>query len=435
MNYLKQILFEMRHQKMMMWVSIGGTALAIFLVMTYFMGEQLKTPAVAPELNRSRIVSGQNIHLLFTFPDMNSKEVSTSLDYDQTHFFYDNLDGVELMSFMSMWENSTEVGNSIEDAVVMSMKNTDENYWKMYDFTFIEGKPYGSTECESGEKVAVISRKVARRLFGTEKSVGKDIKVNGIPYRITGVVKDVNPLLETAYSDIWLPLGPEERAEKSGYGVGDGNIQVKLLLRPGTDVEALKKEVERRYTIYNKQHEGEYKATYHGQPYTDIVVSTHYYGSNTTPDTHPGRTLNFIVYVILLILPAINLSSMTGSRLKVRESELGVRRAFEASKASIVRQLLGENLIITLAGGAIGLICSVLFSYLLSGLFMEFGIDHESSLIESTVKPELGMLFSWEGFLLALLFCFILNLISAFVPAWKAARIQPATAIARNRNN
>ncbi len=126
---------------------------------------------------------------------------------------------------------------------------------------------------------------------------------------------------------------------------------------------------------------------------------------------------------------------MTGSRLKVRESELGVRRAFGASKASIVRQLLGENLIITLAGGAIGLICSVLFSYLLSGLFMEFGIDHESSLIESTVKPELGMLFSWEGFLLALLFCFILNLISAFVPAWKAARIQPATAIARNRNN
>ena len=84
----------MRHQKMMMWVSIGGTALAIFLVMTYFMGEQLKTPAVAPELNRSRIVSGQNIHLLFTFPDMNSKEVSTSLDYDQTHFFYYNLDGV-----------------------------------------------------------------------------------------------------------------------------------------------------------------------------------------------------------------------------------------------------------------------------------------------------------------------------------------------------
>lgn len=50
MNYLKQILFEMRHQKMMMWVSIGGTALAIFMVMTYFMGEQLKTPVAAPNL-------------------------------------------------------------------------------------------------------------------------------------------------------------------------------------------------------------------------------------------------------------------------------------------------------------------------------------------------------------------------------------------------
>ena len=127
---------------------------------------------------------------------------------------------------------------------------------------------------------------------------------------------------------------------------------------------------------------------------------------------------------------------MTSSRLKVRESEIGVRRAFGASKGSIIRQLLGENLIITLTGGFIGLVCSILFSFLLSGIFMDLGLEYESVLVDSgNLRPDLLMLFSWEGFLMALLFCFVLNLVSAFMPVWRASRVNPATAISRNRNN
>ena len=41
MNYIKQIYFEMKHHKMMTWVSVSGTALAIFLVMIFVMSEQV----------------------------------------------------------------------------------------------------------------------------------------------------------------------------------------------------------------------------------------------------------------------------------------------------------------------------------------------------------------------------------------------------------
>ncbi|MDE6338003.1 MAG: ABC transporter permease, partial [Muribaculaceae bacterium] len=63
MNYLKQIYYEMRHHRMMTWVSISGTALAIFLVMTFVMAERINTVEMAPESNRSRIMSGTNLHL------------------------------------------------------------------------------------------------------------------------------------------------------------------------------------------------------------------------------------------------------------------------------------------------------------------------------------------------------------------------------------
>lgn len=51
MNYFRQVYYEMKHQKMMTWVSISGTALAIFLVMTFFMTENVKMVEMSPETN------------------------------------------------------------------------------------------------------------------------------------------------------------------------------------------------------------------------------------------------------------------------------------------------------------------------------------------------------------------------------------------------
>ena len=55
MNYLKQIWFDMRHQKMMTWVAVSGTAVSVFLVMVMFMVNNMKTVGFAPDYNRDRI--------------------------------------------------------------------------------------------------------------------------------------------------------------------------------------------------------------------------------------------------------------------------------------------------------------------------------------------------------------------------------------------
>lgn len=434
MRYFNQILFEMRHQKMMMWVSIGGTALSIFLVMAFYMSNHVVTAAVAPELDRARIVSGQNIEM----ESLNGEggSLSSQIDYETATKLYSGLEGVEKEVFMSHWHESLMVGESITDAEPMSGRYTDENYWKLYQFSFIDGKPYDRAACESGDKTAVISRSVSRRLFGTDHAAGRDIHIDGTIYKVIGVTEDVHPLLASAYADIWLPLGPDQREPDQLYPMR-GNIQVKMLLKEGSDPEALRKQVRHRYASLNATLKQENKKViYHEQPYTDKVVSAQEYGSNTTPDPNPGRKENIIIYFLLLILPAINLSSMTRGRLRSRESEIGVRRAFGASRSSIIRQLLGENFLITLIGGAIGLICSILFMIFLSRLFLDFSIDSDSVMIDPEgPKLKFNMLFSWGGFLMALGFCFVLNLLSAFVPSWKASRVSPAAAIARNRNN
>ena len=116
---------------------------------------------------------------------------------------------------------------------------------------------------------------------------------------------------------------------------------------------------------------------------------------------------------------------MTRSRLRHRVTEIGVRRAFGASRSSIIRQILGENFIITLLGGIIGLTLSFAFMALGSQMLFEFG--------DSASSPDLSMIFSWKIFFSAFVICFVLNLISATVPAWKASKVQPAAAIAGSR--
>ncbi len=63
---LKQVFFEMKHQKMMTWVSVTGIALSIFLVMVFFMVDKFPTVEVAPEINRSRMLYGGQYELLYS---------------------------------------------------------------------------------------------------------------------------------------------------------------------------------------------------------------------------------------------------------------------------------------------------------------------------------------------------------------------------------
>ncbi len=429
MNYIRQIIYEMRHQKMMTWVSIGGTALSIFLVMAVFMSDEAKTIGFAPETNRDKILTGHYIELRSTDPD-NHRSSSGAASYETCRKLYFGLKGVERMSFMTDWPETFNVGIPGKKTVPMSARFTDEEFWKLYDFTFLYGKPYDGAACDSGEKKVVISRSVARELFQEDDVVGREIQLQHVPYVVCGVVEDVSPLLATTGTDLFIPFGPDKK-KAGGYNEYMGNVRVQMVLKPGVEEESIKKQVEARYARINGTlKEKKEELGYHGQPYNAEIMAFGDYGSNTTPDLEGRKRNRYMVYVVLILLPAINLSSMTRSRLRHRVSEIGVRRAFGARKSSIIMQMLGENFIITLAGGVIGLLLSFLFMMMLYNVF--FYAKSASGLV-SDVAPALGMLFTWKSFLLALVFCFVLNLFSAFVPSWRASRTVPAQAIAKSR--
>lgn len=411
---------------MMTWVSVSATALSIFLVMAFFMASHIKTVEMAPESDRGRIMTGIMMDLHSTDPQK-GWSMSAGLDYETAVKFYAGLEGTEKHTYFTFWPTTYNVGLKKGKTFPMSARFTDEAYWKLYDFKFLYGKPYDEAACNAGEKKVVVSRSVARKLFQEDDVVGREIMVSFVPYTICGVVEDVHPMLSSTSNDMFIPLRPEDKVSSERH---NGNIGVQFRLKPGVREEAVQKEVESRYKAFNKEIAKDFaEMIYHGQPYSLEVMSLEMYG-NITPDLAAHRRTNYFVYTFLLLLPAINLSAMTRARLRHRISEIGVRRAFGARRLSIVGQILVENFLITLVGGVIGLVISFIFMLALSDMFLNYTTQ---SWLATDVRPGLNMLFSWQAFAFALAFCFILNILSASLPAFSASRQSPAVAISKSK--
>ncbi len=422
MNYLKQIWYELREQPLVTWVSISGTALSLFLVMAVFMVNRAGTAAKAPESNRERIYKAPYIHA----ENQNGNGGSASLSPDMAAKLYEGLPGVERISYYSTWDEPATVSMPGTDMMNFQTKKVDHEFWNIFDFNFLSGEPFTKAEVEAGINEVIISESVARELGGDRNLTGREIMINYYPYTIKGVVSDPHPLLHNTWAQIWIAW---REGETERWMPEMGQTGVFLLLEPSASGEEIKKEVEHRYQLYNASIAKEGKQLiYHNSPFSPEEQNMAF-GSNSTPDVEGSKHRRWLLYLIVLLLPAINLSGMTRSRLRRRISEIGVRRAYGATRFRVIIQLISENLFLTLAGGLIGLILCFIFIAEFSNLFVDYVSKWNTTDIEASARPAFEMMFTWGAFGFALLFCFILNLISTGLPAFKATAVNPAEAI------
>ena len=105
--------------------------------------------------------------------------------------------------------------------------------------------------------------------------------------------------------------------------------------------------------------------------------------------------------------------------MRKRLSELGVRRAFGAKRSDLLSQVLWESLVQTLLGGLIGIFLSFVASYAFADIIYG-GREMASKMGGISISP--FALLSPMVFVYAILFCLVLNLLSALYPAWRTSR-------------
>ncbi len=422
-QYFKQAIVQLRQQPVISAITILGTALAIFLIMLVVMLQQVKVAPFSPESNRDRFL---HVHFMsITNKSWGKGNTSNGpMSVQTARECFKSLKIPEVVTAYLALTLSTPVSLPDKPATGIDMRETDDDFWRVFDFHFVNGKAYDHAEFDAGLPVAVITESVARLIFGTTDVISKEFLLNHSPYRVVGVVKDVSTLATTAYAQVWIPY-TSTNTPKDVWSKHMGMFSVTILAHSRSDFEKIRREVDQRRDAYNKLiAEDGYELIYRNRPY-DQEKNAISFAANLEPNLKKDRINRLVVFVILLLVPAINLSSMTQSRLRQRVSEIGVRRAFGSTRTEMVGQIIMENFIVTLLAGVLGLIFSIILAYLGNELLFSqpFSNSYNAPAIDSSI------LLHASTFIYALLFCFILNLLSSGIPAWRASRTSIVNAL------
>jgi ABC-type antimicrobial peptide transport system permease subunit len=327
----------------------------------------------------------------------------------------------------------TMVPPLLESAVLLPQSNeqlevtqgmVDAGFWKVFTFRFLNGKPFDEEAVEASLPVAVLSENLAKRIFASTDVTGQHFKLDGKEVKVIGVVADATGATPATAADLYLPLyygdlGNLIRPNKNPKGLLGSNSNIYLTATSEEDVETLRTEVIDVLNRYDQENK-EWAHFWMDQP--DVWwKSTFRDACSSAPDI-PG-IVRGILYMLLalLFIPAMNLCGMISSRMDERMSELGVRKAYGATNASLISQVLTENLLLTLIGGLVGMVLAYLVA--LTGGNWVFNL-FDTFVIPGGINPSftVEMLFNPTLFLTVFGLCILLNLISALVPTILALR-------------
>ena len=414
MRIIRQTFVILKQNPLLSTISILGTAFAITMIMAIVITWQTKYADLEPEVNRSRCLYFSAMHVYDKEKDGNNNWSNPS-----AAFMKECVQPVPEVEYCTAFSPAGLSLASLTDGnnrVKVDAMRTDPDFWKVFSMQFLAGRGFSEADRAGESKAVVVCASVARKLYGSTDVVGQEFLLNREFARIVGVVKDVSVTAKDAYAQVWGMYSADE-LKITGVHSYLGGMQIAVLARTSDDFPAIRegiaKQVERvNAGLGNKQ------IDIMEQP-DNIVAHVNHVWANVGPDLTMLYLQYAVALFIILLVPSLNLCGLSNSRMQLRITELGVRKAFGGTKSVLVRQILNENLMLTLLGGVVGLLFSYLAVY---AMRMWLFTNNQNVGTSGEFSLNMEALFSPWVFLLAFVFCVVINLLSAALPAWIAAR-------------
>ncbi len=421
--YLKQAWALLRQNPLFSGLYIAGTGLAIAMTMIVAMIYYVKLAPVYPEVNR-----GRTLYLSSTCFSNETSQWQYALSYSALQDWALHFENAEVTSAIygsQIFEGSYIQPSDRSGDFHPQIKLTDPAFFRIYAFRFLEGNPFTEGDLQSGIRTAVITDDLARRLFGTTQGVvGQSFSLDYENYRVCGVVQSGSYLTPESYAQVYLPYTADAtcREMKTPMFPYVGAFRLIFLVKDDEQAKALQAEVKDVTRRLNLEHKGQWEMNLWEQPRTHALSVFQDYPSQEFDFWAQVRYFGLMLLVLLLV-PALNLSGMISSRMESRLAEMGVRKSFGAGRGKLLGQVMWENLLLTLLGGVLGLVVAWLVIYAgREWIFMLLDNYAESVPQGANAYVSGEMLFAPLVFVCAFVLCVALNLLSALLPAWLSLR-------------
>jgi putative ABC transport system permease protein len=284
------------------------------------------------------------------------------------------------------------------DEVINSIYETkgflaDSNFFQVLTYSFKEGDPRTAL---MNPLSVVIHEDIARKLFGNASALNESIRIssstNGdTTFRITGVYKDpAGPSHLDARFFMTFQGGNMNRTANTNPSLGNNNMFFTyLLLKNEKDAPLL----ETKFPGFIKRHLSEHLKTTgkKREYYLTSLPSLYLSGISKNNHTNSGsKTTLFIlgsIAVLTLLIACINFMNLSTANSSKRASEVGVRKVLGAQKNSLLRQFLGESLIMA----TVALLLATVFTITLLPVFEQ--VSGKTMIISTYQKIVLGIAF------------------------------------------
>lgn len=377
---------KMRAALTMLGVIIGVMAVIVLISM----GQGVTS-------NVTSQISGLGSNLLFVLPgDFNSGGGVGASHVLTRKLKPDDVDLIKKHSNMA--EDAVGV---IEGSAKIKYKNrtrkvavvgTNSSYPNVMDRQPAQGRFYTESQVQAGRKVVVLGKTTSDDLFQNESSLGKRVSIGGQKFVVIGVMSEKGDFMGQDFDDgAWVPTPVATSLTGS-----DRVSQIIVKAKDPDRVEDTKREIK---AILSKKYSTD-----------DFTVFTQSQTLSIVQNILSMMTLMLAgIASISLLVGGIGIMNIMLVSVTERTREIGIRKAVGARTYDIMVQFVIEAVILSLAGGTIGILSGVVVSLVLNNWLP-------------------AQITAW-AVALAFGFSAAVGIFFGVYPAWKAARLDPIEAL------
>jgi putative ABC transport system permease protein len=281
----------------------------------------------------------------------------------------------------------------------------DSNFMALNRFEVESGRIIDENDVRFRNNVALIGKEIAERLFPNEDPLGKRVSLKGITLEVVGVLKTIEMFGQSSKRDVMIPLST---AQDKWMG-GDNLMMIMMRPKDGFTVDQTMDEV---WQIMMQRSNN--RPIYRIDSRESILnVMGGIIGV-------AGAILGAIAALSLLV-GGIGIMNIMLVSVTERTREIGLRKAVGAKRPAILTQFLVESAVLSLAGGAIGMMIGWMIGQVVSLSTAQMNL----------LGPGQGFNVAFPLFsaMMALAFSAFVGIVFGIYPAWSASRMDPIVAL------
>lgn len=277
----------------------------------------------------------------------------------------------------------------------------DENYLKTASYEIAGGRNFTSNDVDLALPLAIIGRELKNTLFDGNNTLGSDIIVSGKRYRVVGELAEKGSSLGMSGGDrvVFVPVSRARQdftAMRENYFI---NVAV-------NEIGMLEKAMDEALLTMRR-----IRSLERNESEDFVIAKSDALAKDAIDNLKMVSAIGTIIAIITLIGATISLMNIMLVSVTERTREIGVRKALGASSSAIRSQFLTETIVICQVGGIGGIILGILL-----GNLVGLGLGT-------------GFIIPWQWMLTAFAVCMVVGLLAGFIPARKAANLDPIEAL------